>query len=107
MTIENEVTQINFVPKEKDGGKMVSTLQQVYDLTVEIQSATDIIKDVIDSGYEAYKEQINPDAKKGDYSKYIKKSVAEILEGKVSEEVKVLENIVEQVDLVRKNLKGW
>ena len=56
MAIEKEVTQINFVQKEKDGGKMVSTLQQVYDLTVEIQSATDIIKDVIDSGYEAYKE---------------------------------------------------
>lgn len=105
MAIEKETTQINFVPKEKDDGKMVSTLQQVYDLTVEIQSATDIIKDVIDSGYEAYKE-INPDAKKGDYSKFVKKTVAEILDGKVSEEVEVLENIVEQVDLVRKNLKG-
>lgn len=106
MAIEKEITQINFVPKEKDGGKMVDTLQQVYDLTLEIQSAKEIISRKITEGFEEYKEKINADAKKTDYKKYIEKSVAEVLEGKISKEVEMLENIIEQVDLVRKNLKG-
>lgn len=105
MTIENNNTQINFVNPEKDGGVMQRTLQQVYDLTLEIQSATDAIKSTLDNGFEQYKDYIDSEAKKGDYNKFIKKLVAEILEGKVTSEVETLENVLAQVDIAKKGLK--
>ena len=102
--IEQETTMIQFVSKEKDHGTMVNTLQSVYNLTLEIQSAQEAIKDSITNGYEVYKEKIDDTASKGDYSKFIKKAVAELLEGKVTEEVKVLENILDYVDVIKKDV---
>ena len=103
--IEQETVQIKFVNPEQDASTMVNTLQRVYDLTLEIQSAQDAIKASLDQGYEVYKAKISEEAKKGDYSKFIKKMVAEMTEGKVSEEVKTLENILDYVDLARKQVK--
>lgn len=105
MTIENNNTQINFVNPEKDGGAMAKAIQTVYDLTLEIQSAQEAISAAISNGFDVYKDKIDTEAKKGEYSKFVKKTVAELLEGKVSEEVDILQNILDQIDVVRKNIK--
>lgn len=105
MTIENTQTQISFTNPEKDGGAMVRAIQEVHDLTLEIQSAQEAIKGAIDRGFEAYKAKVSEESKKGDYSAFIKKSVSEILDGKVTSDVEVLENILAQIDLVKKNIK--
>lgn len=105
MTIEKETTQINFVNPEKDNGAMKYAIQQVYDLTLEIQSAQEAISDAITNGYEIYRDKISDSAKKGDYSKFIKKAVSELIEGKVTAEVAVLENILDQIDIVKANIK--
>ena len=98
-------TQIQFVNEEKDNGVMKRTVQSVYDLTLEIQSAQEAIKDAIENGYETYKDKIDSEAKKGDYSTFIKKSVAELQEGKVSSEVEKLENILDYRDAIKKVIK--
>lgn len=103
--IEQETVQIKFVNPEQDASTMVNTLQRVYDLTLEIQSAQDAIKASLDQGYEVYKAKISEEAKKGDYTKFIKKMVAEMTEGKVSEEVKTLENILDYVEIAKKQVK--
>ena len=103
--IEQETVQIKFVNPEQDAGAMVTALQRVYDLTLEIQSAQDAIKSTLDLGFEVYKTKISDEAKKGDYSKFIKKMVAEMTEGKVTSEVKTLENILDYVDIARKQVK--
>jgi len=103
--IEQETVQIKFVNPEQDAGAMVTALQRVYDLTLEIQSAQDAIKGTLDQGFEVYKAKISDEAKKGDYSKFIKKMVAEMTEGKVTSEVKTLENILDYVDIARKQVK--
>ena len=105
MSIENNNTQINFVNQEKDGGAMAKAIQSVYDLTLEIQSAQEAISASITNGFEVYKDKIDSDAKKGEYSKFVKKTVAELLEGKVTEEVNTLQNILDQIDLVKKNIR--
>lgn len=105
MSIEQETVQIKFVNPEQDGGAMRDTLQRVFDLTLEIQSAQDAIKGTLEQGFEIYKNKISEEAKKGDYSKFIKKMVAEMTEGKVSEEVKTLENILDYVDIAKKQVK--
>jgi hypothetical protein len=105
MSIEQETVQIKFVNPEQDGGAMRDTIQRVYDLTLEIQSAQEAIKGSLEQGFDVYKNKVSDEAKKGDYSKFIRKMVAEMTEGKVSEEVKTLENILDYVDLVKKQVK--
>ena len=105
MTIESTATQIDFINPERDNGAMVYAIQRVYDLTLEIQATQEAIADTITNGFEIYKDKIDDSVKKGSYSKFIKKSVSEILEGKVTEEVEMLENILAQIDLVKKNIK--
>lgn len=105
MTIENINAQINFVNPEKDGGAMARAIQTVYDLTLEIQSAQEAISAAISNGFDVYKDKIDSDVKKGEYSKFVKKTVAELLEGKVTEEVNTLQNILDQIDIVRRNVK--
>tara|TARA_R110002020_G_scaffold378204_2_gene589259 strand:- start:1114 stop:1431 length:318 start_codon:yes stop_codon:yes gene_type:complete len=105
MTIETIATQINFVNPEKDNGAMTYAIQRVYDLTLEIQSAQEAIGLAITDGFEIYKDKIDDSAKKGDYTKFLKKAVSEILDGKVTEEVETLQNILDQIDIVKKNVK--
>ncbi len=102
---EQQATMIQFVNKEKDAGAMVNTIQRVYDLTMEMESVKDAINVTISDGFENYKEKVDDTAKKGDYSKFVKKLVTEMQEGKVSEEVKQLENILDYVEIVAKEIK--
>ena len=105
MSIETIPTQINFVNPERDNGAMTYAIQRVYDLTLEIQSAQEAIGLAITDGFEIYKDKIDDSAKKGDYSKFVKKAVSEIMDGKVTEEVETLQNILDQIDIVKKNVK--
>lgn len=105
MTIETTANQINFVNPEKDGGAMTHAIQRVYDLTLEIQSAQEGIASAITNGYEIYKDKIDDSATKGNYSKFVKKAVSEIMDGKVTEDVETLQNILDQIDIVKKNIK--
>lgn len=105
MSIEQETVQIKFVNPEQDGGAMRDTLQRVFDLTLEIQSAQDAIKGTLEQGFDVYKAKISDEAKKGAYNTFVKKMVAEMLDGKVSEEVKTLENILDYVDIAKGQIK--
>ncbi|CAM0111744.1 hypothetical protein VPH5P1C_0202 [Vibrio phage 5P1c] len=105
MTTITTETQIQFVNAEKDAGTMQRTIQNVYDLTLEIQSAQEAIKSAIENGYEVYKDKISSEAKKGDYSAFIKKSIAELQEGKVSSEMSKLENILDYQEQIKKVIK--
>lgn len=101
MTIENTTTQIKLVNPEQDAGVMTQTLKSVYDLKIEIDSAKEAIKGALERGFESYKEN-NDDATKGNYNKFINKLTDELLEGKVSQEVETLENVLDFKDIARK-----
>lgn len=105
MTIETTQSQITFTQPEKDGGVMQHCVQTVYNLTLEIQSAQEAIKDAIANGWDVYKAKIDGDAKKGDYSAFVKNTVAEMIEGKVSENILKLENVLDQIEIAKKYVK--
>jgi uncharacterized membrane protein len=105
MTIENINTQITFTQPEKDGGAMQNCVQTVYNLTLEIQSAQEAIKDAIAKGFDVYKEKIDSDSKKGDYSAFVKNTVSEMTDGKVSENITKLENVIDQIEIAKKYVK--
>lgn len=105
MTIENINTQITFTQPEKDGGAMQNCVQTVYNLTLEIQSAQEAIKDAIANGFDVYKSKISDDAKKGDYSAFVKNTVSEMTDGKVSENITKLENVIDQIEIAKKYVK--
>lgn len=100
-----EQTQIEFVNKEKDNGVMVGVIQSVYDLQLEIQSAQEIIKDKLDKGFEKYKETVDPTSKVGDYKAFVKGLVAQMQKGKIAAEVEKLENIMDNVEVVKKYIR--
>lgn len=101
MTIENTTTQIKLVNPEQDNGVMTQTMKSVYDLKIEIDSAKEAIKGALERGFESYKG-IDDSATKGNYNKFINKLTDELLEGKVSQEVETLENVLDFKDIARK-----
>lgn len=102
MTIENTTTQIKLVNPEQDNGVMTQTMKSVYDLKIEIDSAKEAIKGALERGFDSYKDKIDDSATKGNYNKFINKLTDELLEGKVSQEVETLENVLDFKDIARK-----
>lgn len=105
MTIENENTQIKFVNPEVDAGKMVKVVQTIYDALLEMDSLKEIIKGAVDSGYEDYKARISEDAKKGDYSSFVKGLAQEMFDNAISEKVEKMENVLDYVEVCKNNMK--
>lgn len=103
--IEQEKTEIKFVNPDQDAGKMVNVIQTIFDALLETDSLKEIIKGAIDSGFEDYKSRISEDAKKGDYSAFVKGLAQEMFDGKVSEKEQQLSNILDHVEIVKKQMK--
>lgn len=102
MQVEGEKKQIDFVNPEKDNGKMANVIKTIYDALLEHDSLKEVEKGAIDSGFEIYKEQFDSEAKKGDYSAFVKGLAKEMFNNKVSEDVEKFNNILDHVDVVKK-----